>query len=1013
MKRRIYSSTIRYWFGLWALLLPVCLGHVTVAQATLPAPASPATSEKPVPVPANPLQVPGRFPLHLYTEAQGLPQNTIEAVAFDQQGYLWAGSQNGIARFNGHLWQRIPLEGTQSGSWIHDILSASDGSLWFARQGGISCLRTEGWKHFDQQTGFPDISAWRLLESVKPDGTPVVWCGTFKTGLFRIEHDQMTQVDIPSPLPRLKTIQCLFETRDSDSSRKLWVGTELGALSYDGQNWKLYTMADGLPNQAVRAVFETSLFSGKPELVACCGPYLARFDGARWHHLTDVPPLPTPSVSMAIETRAANGSPSLWFGMHGNGLLRLQSGLDGFVWTRLTEATGFPNDQVWCVRAMAGKEGTRSLWAGTSGGLVRLDPYQWQTIDSRTGLSHNNVWCIQPAPAATGVPALWVGTLKGLTCFSANRETGLPTVQVYDTRSGLPNDQVWCLLETTALTGQKTLVAGTGQGLARLENGRWIPAPLPIQGKFQPVIWSLNETKADDGSPVLWVGTSLSGVWRWSLNHWEHFSKSSGNFPSDWIYDIVETTDRQGNHTVWFATFEGLVQWQNGTSRLYDLKAGLPSSSLWGLHVSQTQNGTFLWVAGNQGVGRANLAETPLTWTVFSTKTKPALPDNDVYRIAEDLQGRLYLTTNHGIARLTPRLPTAENPAPYHINTFTTEDGLPYNECNQGALTIDEQGQVWAGTTKGLAHFSVAQEVTDNPPRLVLEQATAGMRHPIPVKAQTELSASQNLLHFTYALLQYSHGAETMYQTQLVGMEETPSEWSHDTKIRYTNLAAGSYSFCVWGRDASGNITGPTTLSFHVKPAWWRTWWAYGCYLVGVAGVGYGLVRVRVRRLERQNLLLESKVTERTSQLAEKNEQLDKKIAELARKNQELIESHKRAEFIFSALAEVLPGTVLDSKYRLDAKIGAGGFGAVFRATHLSLNRSVAVKVFRPASGNDSKEALERFRFEGVTACRKIPLRRLRLTSRGIFGREPKTALPAITVGSGSRSPSKVPPAEL
>src|SRR5262249_48378640 len=73
---------------------------------------------------------------------------------------------------------------------------------------------------------------------------------------------------------------------------------------------------------------------------------------------------------------------------------------------------------------------------------------------------------------------------------------------------------------------------------------------------------------------------------------------------------------------------------------------------------------------------------------------------------------------------------------------------------------------------------------------------------------------------------------------------------------------------------------------------------------------------------------------------------------------------------IFSALAKALPGTVLDEKYRLDEKIGTGGFGAVFRGTHLGLNRTIAVKVFRPVPGNDSPEALERFLQEGISACK-------------------------------------------
>ncbi len=97
---------------------------------------------------------------------------------------------------------------------------------------------------------------------------------------------------------------------------------------------------------------------------------------------------------------------------------------------------------------------------------------------------------------------------------------------------------------------------------------------------------------------------------------------------------------------------------------------------------------------------------------------------------------------------------------------------------------------------------------------------------------------------------------------------------------------------------------------------------------------------------------------------------LGRQNEELVRKNEELTQAQRRTDLVFSALAEALPGTLLDGKYRLEEKIGTGGFGAVFRGTHLGLNLPVAIKVFRPMSGNDTPDALERFRQEGVAASR-------------------------------------------
>lgn len=117
---------------------------------------------------------------------------------------------------------------------------------------------------------------------------------------------------------------------------------------------------------------------------------------------------------------------------------------------------------------------------------------------------------------------------------------------------------------------------------------------------------------------------------------------------------------------------------------------------------------------------------------------------------------------------------------------------------------------------------------------------------------------------------------------------------------------------------------------------------------------------------------LERRVGDRTrlladavSKLSAAKQEAERRSAELAAVNRELVESQREASRIFGALADALPGTVVNGQYRLESQIGKGGFGVVFAATHLALGRRVAVKVFRPSSGNDSPAHLERFRREG------------------------------------------------
>lgn len=76
---------------------------------------------------------------------------------------------------------------------------------------------------------------------------------------------------------------------------------------------------------------------------------------------------------------------------------------------------------------------------------------------------------------------------------------------------------------------------------------------------------------------------------------------------------------------------------------------------------------------------------------------------------------------------------------------------------------------------------------------------------------------------------------------------------------------------------------------------------------------------------------------------------------------------------IISTIEDVEPGTVLEKKYRLNALIDRGSFGAVYRATHLSLDRPVALKLLATTfqTGDQKGDtSLTRFQQEGISTCR-------------------------------------------
>ena len=267
------------------------------------------------------------------------------------------------------------------------------------------------------------------------------------------------------------------------------------------------------------------------------------------------------------------------------------------------------------------------------------------------------------------------------------------------------------------------------------------------------------------------------------------------------------------------------------------------------------------------GVALLDLDAPNAAWTYLSTSTAPALPNNTIYRIQEDAQHRVYLSTNKGVARLTPRAPTADDPSAFDVYTFTTEDGLPSNECNTGASTVDAAGRIWVGTIAGAAVF-------DPPPKRSRTPGASRSRSSAPCcptrrtarsSPPTRSPTTRTTCSSSSRCSSYFRESDTRYRTQLVGYDDEPSDWTPETKRDYISLPPGTYRFTVWGRDALGNVSGPVVVPFTILPAPWQTWWALVLYALVALGLAFAAFRVRCERFSRRNEQLEAGIAERTT----------------------------------------------------------------------------------------------------------------------------------------------------
>jgi signal transduction histidine kinase/ligand-binding sensor domain-containing protein/ActR/RegA family two-component response regulator len=438
------------------------------------------------------------YNLQTWSSGEGLPQNTISAIAQSRDGYLWFATQSELVRFDGVRFVVVDDRSTS------DVLGDRTEGLWWAPAGGGLTRRTGGrsvtWTSRD---GLPSDLVQEVLQS--RDGT--VWIGTSE-GLARLEGERIvTFGGLANP------VRALAQGADGT----LWVGTEDAGVARLARDLSFWSVRDGLPDDRVTALAvdrQGDVWAGTPR-------GLGRLHSGRWETFTHRDGLSGDRVNALLEDRAGN----LWVGTQG-GLSRFR---DGRFWS-LTEDKGIKGVLSLCEDA----EG--SLWVGTdTGGLVRLRPAPFQTLEVPG--PHEAVW----SALEDREGALWIGTNEhGLLRLRGSEMTSLTTAD------GLPDNKVRPVVESR----RGGLWIGTAGGLARWDGGR-ISTWTARDGLPDDHIRSLSE----EADGTLWIGT-LRGLACLRSGRLQSFAGSSFGLPQGAI--LVLFRDRRG--TLLVGTIGGLFR---------------------------------------------------------------------------------------------------------------------------------------------------------------------------------------------------------------------------------------------------------------------------------------------------------------------------------------------------------------------------------------------------------------------------------------------------------------------
>jgi len=187
------------------------------------------------------------FETETYTQANGLAQDSIFAVAENRDGTVWAGSlSGGLSEFkNGGFKTYKMADGIASNS-VAAIEEGSDGTMWFGTPNGLSALSKGTWRNYTSADGLPPGNVSCLLE----DSAGALWIGT-ANGLA-----YMSAGSIQAPRNISERLQEAIFGIEEDKNGSLWIATSNHILRVDrnklkqgtlgGADVREYGLADGL-----------------------------------------------------------------------------------------------------------------------------------------------------------------------------------------------------------------------------------------------------------------------------------------------------------------------------------------------------------------------------------------------------------------------------------------------------------------------------------------------------------------------------------------------------------------------------------------------------------------------------------------------------------------------------------------------------------------------------------------------------------------------------------------------
>jgi ligand-binding sensor domain-containing protein/signal transduction histidine kinase len=787
---------------------------------------------------------------------KGVPNSSVTAIAQTPDGYLWAGTYNGLARFDGVRFVHFDPGNTPElkRSRIRRLYVDSSGTLWINTYDGSLTSYRNGQFHLEWTgDGSPDAAVslvssssnrpifllhtgeiirrsnattdWERLqppgassgELCAEDQTGVLWCRGRDQNLWRFTGERFEAAPTNCGLQG-RVINCLI----ADPQGRIWVGTEQEIAVWDNGQFRAMTPTNGEPALNVRFLS----VSERGNIWSIANERVRKARGRQWiAEAESCRGLFTSGLDRLGMQEDRTGD--AWLYHYGKGLFHIRA--DGHV-EPLAAEENFPGERVDCFY----KDRERNIWAGVDrGGLVRLRERRFTVLSGEDGKAERGAVSVAEDPEG----AVWIGTYgAGLERWQdgAWQSFSLPggfrrgfVFSVCPDREG----RLWLSAgeedlyvrsgdqferASPAVHGVKAILAakdgrvwvGTKSGLICCAKGR---ARLfqAADGFKRTDVRAL----AEDANGVLWAGAGDGTLYRVETNHVTSFQ------PADqWATQPIWSLSADAGGSVWVGTFRG------GLLRFRDNR--------------------FVRYTSNDG-----------------------LPDDVICQILDDGDGRLWIGSQQGIFSIAKTNLDAFAPGgPTMLNctAYGRYDGLPSLECSgsyQPAAWRGMDGELFFATLKGVV--SVQPEGLGSnllpPPVRVEEVLVDGVAQTAErlggANSALKIAPGKRQVRFRYTGLSYVSPDRVRFRYKVEGLHKDWIEAGTRREVEYSFLRPGKYQFQVTACNNEGIWNDkPAVLSFRMMPHFYETWGFLTLAGLTIVGGVAGAVRVSAARKYRRAL---------------------------------------------------------------------------------------------------------------------------------------------------------------